>query len=86
MPNISPSHDAVWVRQLAAELKIKGHPAKNLLAQVGVEARTINAEGARIPFDKYAAFFELAAEATGDDCLGLSFGSTRDVRDVGLLG
>jgi AraC-like DNA-binding protein len=74
------------VRQLAAHLKLKGQPVKSLLAQAGLEARAINAEGARIPFDKYAAFFELAAEAIGDDCLGLHFGSTRDVRDAGLLG
>lgn len=86
MSNVSPSHDAVWVRQLAAELKLKGHPVKRLLAQAGLEARALNAEGARIPFDKYSAFFELAAEATGDDCLGLHFGSTRDVRDTGLIG
>ena len=85
MPNVSPKHDAVWVRQLAAELKLKGHPVKRLLAQAGLEARSINAEGARIPFDKCAAFFELAAEATGDDCLGLQFGQGRDVRDAGLI-
>ena len=86
MPNASPKHDAVWVRELAAELKLKGHPVKRLLAQAGLDARAINAEGARIPFDKYAAFFELAAEATGDDCLGLHFGQTRDMRDAGLIG
>ena len=26
VPNASPKHDAVWVRELAAELKLKGHP------------------------------------------------------------
>jgi AraC-like DNA-binding protein len=86
VPNVSLSHDAVWVRELAADLKLKGHPVKRLLAQAGLDARAINAEGARIPFDRYAAFFELAAEATGDDCLGLNFGQTRDVRDAGLIG
>jgi AraC-like DNA-binding protein len=86
VPNIQPSHDAVAVRQLAAELKLKGQPVKHLLAQAGLEARALNADGARIPFEKHAAFFELAAAATGDDCLGLHFGSTRDVRDAGLLG
>jgi AraC-like DNA-binding protein len=76
----------VWARQLAAELKLKGHPAKRLMAQAGLDERSLNAEGARIPFDKYAEFFELAAEATGDTCLGLHFGQTRDARDAGLIG
>jgi len=82
----SPKHDAVWARQLAAELKLRGHPAKRLLAQVGLEERSLNADGARIPFAKHAAFFELAAEATRDGCLGLHFGQTRDTRDAGLIG
>ena len=86
MPRSSIKHDAVWVRQLAAELKQRGHPAKRLLAQVGLDERSLNADGARIPFAKHAAFFELAAEVTRDGCLGLHFGQTRDTRDAGLLG
>jgi AraC-like DNA-binding protein len=76
----------VWARQLAAELKLRGHPAKRLLTQVGLDERNLNADGARIPFAKHAAFFELAAEVTGDNCLGLHFGQTRDTRDAGLIG
>ncbi len=86
MPRSSIKHDAVWVRQLAAELKLRGHPVKRLLAQVGLDERSLNADGARIPISKHAAFFELAAEVTRDDCLGLHFGQTRDARDAGLLG
>ncbi len=86
MPNISPSHNAVWVRELAAELKLKGLAVKRLLAQAGLDESSLNAEGARIPFDKHAAFFELAAQVTGDGCLGLHFGQTRDTRDAGLIG
>jgi AraC-like DNA-binding protein len=76
----------VWARQLAAELKRRGHPAKRLLAQVGLNERNLNADGARIPFTKHAAFFDLAAEVTRDGCLGLHFGQTRDTRDAGLIG
>ena len=86
MPRSSIKHDAVWVRQLAAELKLRGHPAKRLLAQVGLHERSLNTDGARIPFAKHAAFFELAAEVTRDGCLGLHFGQTREMRDTGLLG
>ena len=82
----SPKHDAVWARQLAAELKRRGHPAKRLLAQAGLDQRNLTADGARIPFAKHAAFFELAAKVTRDGCLGLHFGQTRDTRDAGLIG
>ena len=86
MSRPSPKHDAVWARQLVAELKRRGHPAKRLLAQVGLDERSLNAEGASIPTAKYAAFFELGAEVTRDGCLGLHFGQTRDTRDAGLIG
>jgi AraC-like DNA-binding protein len=86
MSRPSPSHDAVWVRQLAAELSSRGFSAKQLLAQVGLDERHISAEDARIPFAKHAAFFELAAETAGDSRLGLHFGMTRETRDAGLLG
>jgi AraC-like DNA-binding protein len=76
----------VWARQLAAELKLRGHPAKRLLAQVGLGERSLNADGARISFAKHAAFFELAAEVTRDGCLGFHFGQTRETRDAGLIG
>ncbi len=56
------------------------------MTQVGLDERNLNADGARIPFAKHAAFFELAAEVTRDGCLGLHFGQTRDTRDAGLLG
>lgn len=86
MSRPSPAHDAVWVRQLAAELVSRGYPAKQLLAQIGLDERDLGEDGARIPFAKHAAFFELAAETVGDPCLGLNFGKTRETRDAGLLG
>ena len=86
MSHPSPKYDAVWARQLAAELKLRGHPAKRLLAQVGLDERSLKGDDARIPFAKYAAFFELAAEVTRDGCLGFHFGQKRDTRDAGLIG
>jgi AraC-like DNA-binding protein len=86
LPRTSPKYDAVWARQLADELRRRGHPPKCLLAQVGLDERSLNADGARISFAKCAAFFELAAETTGDGCLGFQFGQTRETRDAGLIG
>jgi AraC-like DNA-binding protein len=86
MPKTSPLHDAVWARQLAEQLKTGGHPVKRLLAEAGIVPRSLNAEGGRLPFNLIATFFELAADAAGDNCLGLRFGQTRDARDAGLIG
>lgn len=86
MRRTSLLHSATWARQLADQLKRDGQPVRRLLAEAGIAPRNLNAENARLPFDRIATFFELAAEATGDDCLGLRFGQTRDTRDAGLIG
>jgi AraC-like DNA-binding protein len=81
-----PTHDAVWVRQLAAELAQRGYPASGLLAAAGIEERSLADDRARVPLAGHAAFFELAAEATRNSRLGLDFGQARDTRDAGLIG
>ena len=86
MDELSPLHGAVWVRQLAEDLSRRGVPPGPLLARAGLGRAALAAEGARAPVDRVAAFFELAAEVTGDACLGLRFGLTRDARDAGLIG
>lgn len=86
MTGSAPQHDAVWIRQLAAELQRAGCAADQILGQAGVDRQKIAADGARLPFSKHAAVFELAAEAMQDPCLGLNFGRSRDTRDAGLIG
>ena len=86
MPRSPLMHDAIWVRQLASELKRLGHPSGQILDRLGLDETAIGIERARIPFAKHAAFFELAARATGDDLLGLKFGQSRDTRDAGVIG
>jgi AraC-like DNA-binding protein len=76
----------VWVRQLAAELRSLGYPVEDLLAQAGLTDSDLGTDSARIPFAKHAAFFELAAEVTGDDCFGLHFAQTREIPDAGIVG
>ena len=85
MALIPPKHDAVWVRELVAELRERGHPVERLLAEVGLSESRINVDGARVSFAKHAAIFELAAETTGDDHLGLHFAETRETRNAGLI-
>jgi AraC-like DNA-binding protein len=86
MEDLSPLHGAIWTRQLAEELVRRGVAAGPLMARAGLGRAALAGEGARVPFDRIAAFFEAAAEATGDACLGLRFGLTRDARDAGLIG
>lgn len=86
MDDLSPLHGAIWVRQLAEDLARRGLAPGPLLSRAGLGRAALAAEGARAPIDRMATFFELAAEATGDACLGLRFGLTRDARDAGLIG
>lgn len=79
-------HDAIWTRQLVVDLERKGVAAAPLLAKAGLHAQALQGEQARIPFIRSAQFFELAAEATGDDSLGFHFAQSRDSRDAGLIG
>jgi len=78
-------HDAVWTRQLAEELRRRGAAVGRILAEAGLTDRALNAEDARVPFTRSAAFFELAAAGVNDARLGLHFAQTRDARDGGLL-
>ena len=86
MEDLSPLHGAVWARQLAEELARRGVAAAPLMSRAGLGRAAMAGDSAQVPFDRMAAFFEAAAEATGDACLGLRFGLTRDARDAGLIG
>jgi AraC-like DNA-binding protein len=78
--------NVIWAKQLAEKLKVEGHPTKSILAEAGIDPRTLNTNGAMLPFEKIAKFFEGASEVSGDDCLGFRFAQSRDARDAGLLG
>jgi AraC-like DNA-binding protein len=78
--------NGIWARQLAEKLKVEGYPTRSILAEAGLDLRLLNTNGAMLPFERIATFFERASEVSGDDCLGFRFAQTRDVRDAGLLG
>lgn len=80
-----PLHGAVWAKQLVEDLKQRGYPVHNLLAQVDVHPRVLNAEDAKIPIDKVVGIFEAAAELTGDESIGFRFAQSRELRDAGLI-
>jgi len=78
-------HDAVWARQLAESLTARGIDPRPLLSACDLQLQALKQRGARVPFIRSARFFELAAEAVGDDCHGLHFAMSRDIRDAGLI-
>lgn len=82
----SPVHGAIWARQLAKKLKSEGRATKAILAEAGIDLRTLHSEGPVLPYEKMAKFFEMASELVGEDLLGFHFGQSRDARDAGLLG
>jgi AraC-like DNA-binding protein len=79
-------HRAIWAHQLVAELADRGLSTAPLLKELGLSEADLSGENARIPFAKYAALFERAAQFTGENCFGLHFGQTRDIRTAGLIG
>ena len=85
LQDLSPKQDAVWVRQLIGELEQQGYPTLKILRQAGVDKNRLDRQGSRITIASYAEIFERAAVVTGDGCLGLNFGRTRDLRDAGLI-
>ena len=78
--------DAIWARQAVAFLEKAHQPADTILADAGIDRRTLEEEGSRVTFRQHAALLDGAAEATRNDCLGLTLAKQpMDLRDVGLL-
>ncbi len=57
-----------------------------LLRELAVDRKLVDDPEARIPFRKYAAMFEAAAERSGDDCFGLHLGAKAEPQMFDVLG
>jgi AraC-like DNA-binding protein len=57
-----------------------------LLREHAIDRSLVNDPEARIPFRKYAAIFEAAAEISGDDCFGLHLGAKAEPQMFDVLG
>lgn len=80
------SISSLWARMIVHELKRKGADVEGALAKAGLELRALNNPDGWISFDAHATLFEIAADELNDDCFGLHFSKTIDIKDVGLLG
>jgi AraC-like DNA-binding protein len=80
------SVSTLWARMIVHELKRQGADVEGALAKAGLELRSINNPDGWIPFEAHAQLLEIAAAQLKDDCFGLHFSKTVDIRDVGTLG
>lgn len=68
------------------ELRRQGFDVEKIASAARLEERTLNRKDAWIPFCKHAELLEIAAQETGDECLGLRAAMLVDPRDLGAIG
>lgn len=76
---------ALWARMVVHKLEQAGADLEGALTEAGLELRMLNKTDAWVPFTAHAKLLEIAARDLGDDCFGLHFSATIDIRDAGLL-
>jgi AraC-like DNA-binding protein len=79
-----PTVNALWVPAMVRTLRDAGWSEGRITSTLGLRRDQIELRR-RIPFDKYLALLDLAAEAAGDPHFGLHFGATHAFETVGLL-
>ncbi len=72
--------------RLIEGLAAVGVDPDSLLQELSIDRALVDDPEARIPFRKYAAMFEAAAERSGDDCFGLHLGVKAEPQMFDVLG
>ncbi|MEX0351475.1 MAG: AraC family transcriptional regulator ligand-binding domain-containing protein [Paracoccaceae bacterium] len=85
MLNTSPRHGAVYVKELATDLLAQGYKPHQIFGRTGISPDIINQDKPFAAFDAIAAFFEHAADLTGEDTLGFDRGARREMRRSGVI-
>jgi len=76
---------AVWARAIAEDLRKHRKDTAALFAEAGIALRTINHDGARIPWKSQAHLLEIATRELGDSCYGLHLSAKVEIRDADAL-
>ena len=77
---------SVWPRTIVDDLRRQGGTINDhILDEAGLDLRTVNREGGRIPWQAQARLMDIAARELGDDCYGVRLAARVDVRDAGAL-
>ena len=79
-----PTCRAALLRHAVAHVRAAKIDLKPLLSGAGLTVAEVDDADTRIAVQKQVAFLDLAAEALGDDCLGLTLATEFDCRDFGL--
>ena len=79
-----PTCRAALTRSAVARVRAAQIDLKPLLLRAGLTVAEVDDPNTRIAVRKQIAFLNLAAEALGDDCLGLTLATEFDCRDFGL--
>ena len=79
-----PTCSAVLTRRAVARVRAAQIDLRPLLSRAGLTVAEVDDSDMRIAARKQVAFLNLAADALGDDCLGLTLATEFDCRDLGL--
>jgi AraC-like DNA-binding protein len=79
-----PTCSAVLTRRAVARVRAAQIDLKPLLSRAGLTVAEVDDPDTRIAVRKQVDFLNLAADALGDDCLGLTLATEFDCRDLGL--
>ena len=75
----------VWARLVVENLKECDVDVGTALREARLEQRSLVQVDGWIHYANHARLFEIAARELKDDCFGLNFARTIDIRDVGVL-
>jgi AraC-like DNA-binding protein len=79
-----PTCRAILTRRAAARLRAAQVDLKPLLSRAGLTVAELDDPDTRVAVRNQMTFINLAADALGDDCLGLTLATEFDCRDLGL--
>ena len=80
-----PTCRAVLTRRAVAHMRAAQIDLRPLLSSAGITLAQLDDPDAWITAHNQVAFLNLAADALGDDCLGLTLATEFDCRDLGLV-
>jgi AraC-like DNA-binding protein len=81
----APEVLSMWPRTIIADLRRHGRNVESTLDEAGLDLRTVNREGGRIPSQAQAKLMDIAARELDDGCYGIHLAAKVDVHDADAL-
>ena len=83
--NSPPTVLSAWPKTIVNDLRQQGRNVDKILGEAGLDLRTVNREGGRIPWLGQARLLEIAARELDDVCYGVHLAARVDIRDADLI-